>query len=98
GTGALVRSKLAGIRQLVHVAAGSYGRPIPAGAGMPPGGQAPTGGSCHRPERASGDRIRVIREYADDAANSETMTVLQMHVGKTVDSSRAIHWHANPAT
>jgi hypothetical protein len=98
GTRAFVRSKLAGVRQLVHVAAGSYARPISPGAEMPPGAQAQTCDSCHRPERASSDRIRVIREYADDAANTETMTVLQMHVGRTVDSSRAIHWHADPAT
>ena len=34
-----------------------------------------------RPTLGFGDRIRVIREYADDEANTETMTELQMHVG-----------------
>ena len=98
GTDAFVRSKLAGVRQLVSVAVNSYARPIAPGAEMPPGAQARTCDSCHRPERASGDRIRVVREYADDEANTETITVLRMHVGKTVDSTRAIHWHASPAT
>ena len=31
--------------------------------------------------RGFGDRVRVIREYADDEPNTETTTVLQMHVG-----------------
>ncbi len=39
----------------------------------------------------------MVREYADDEANSETMTMLQMHVGGASSSGRAIHWHANPA-
>ena len=68
----------------------SYPRPIPPGAEMPPGAQAETCGSCHQPGRAVGDRIRVIREYADDEANSETMTVLQMHVSASA-SSAACH-------
>ena len=72
-------------------------RPIPPGAEMPPGAQAQTCRSCHRPERTVGDRIRVIREYADDEANTETATVLQMHLGGRDASRRAIHWHADPA-
>jgi hypothetical protein len=39
----------------------------------------------------------VIREYGDDEENSETMTVLQMHLGVSSSSKRAIHWHADPA-
>ena len=49
------------------------------------------------PDASIGDRIRVIREYADDEANTETMTVLQMLMGVTTASARAIHWHADPA-
>ena len=40
----------------------------------------------------------MIREYADDEANTETMTVLQLHVGRPSSSGRAIHWHADPTT
>ena len=36
---------------------------------------------CHRPSRTGADRIRVIREYADDEGNTETVTVLQMFMG-----------------
>jgi len=97
GSGAFIESKLAGVRQLVAMAAHSYSRPIPPGAEMHPGAQAETCGACHQPGRESGDRIRVIREYAEDEASTETITVLQMHLGKTVASERTIHWHADPA-
>jgi nitrate/TMAO reductase-like tetraheme cytochrome c subunit len=97
GAAAFVHAKLAGVRQLVQVATGSYPRPIPPGAQMPPGEQARTCSNCHQPGRIAGDRIRVSREYAEDEANTETITVLQMHLGATVSSERAIHWHADPA-
>jgi nitrate/TMAO reductase-like tetraheme cytochrome c subunit len=97
GAAAFVHAKLSGVRQLVMVAATSYPRPIPPGAKMPPGKQAETCRSCHTPGRAAGDRIRVIREYADDEANTETVTVLQMHLSVTASSPRGIHWHADPA-
>jgi hypothetical protein len=65
---------------------------------MLPGAQAALCIGCHDPRRmSSGDRIRVIREYADDEANSETLTVLQMHLVPSSSSPRAIHWHADPA-
>jgi hypothetical protein len=38
----------------------------------------------------------VLREYAEDEENTETVTVLQMHVNAS-PSGRAIHWHADPA-
>ena len=66
-----------------------YPRPIPPGAKMPPGAQAETVRELPRAADACiGDRIRVIREYADDEANTETMTVLQMHLGVTTSSPR----------
>ena len=80
----------------VHVATNSYPSPIPPGTEMSPGAQAQTCVGCHEPRRASGDRIRVIREYADDETNSETLTVLQMHLNVSTSSTRAIHWHADP--
>jgi NapC/NirT cytochrome c family, N-terminal region len=97
GAAAFVHAKLSGVRQLVHVMKGSYPRPIPPGAEMPPGAQARTCTSCHQPGRSDGDVIRVVREYADDEENSETKTILQMHLGKASSAGRAIHWHANPA-
>ena len=41
--------------------------------------------------------MRVIREYADDEANTETVTVLQMFMGGPTSGGHSIHWHADPA-
>src|SRR5262249_44492064 len=97
GAAGFVHAKLSGVRQLMHVATNSYPRPVPPGAEMPPGAQAQTCGRCHQPGRTVGDRMRVIREYADDEANTETTTYLQMHVSGTSSQGRGIHWHANPS-
>jgi hypothetical protein len=97
GAAAFVHAKLNGVRQLVEVATNSYPRPITPGAKMPPGAQAETCRGCHQPGRVVSDRIQIIREYADDETNTETMTVLQMHMSVTKSSDRAIHWHADPS-
>ena len=82
GARGFVHAKLSGVRQLVEVATQSYPRPIPSGR---QDGARRAGCALHRlprlRPRIGGDRIRVIREYADDEANTETMTVLQMHLG-----------------
>jgi len=98
GARGFVHAKLAGTRQLAHLTTNSFPRPIPPGAQVPVGGHAMTCGRCHQPLQTAGDVIRVKREYADDEASSETMTILLMHVGRANSSGRAIHWHADPAT
>ena len=98
GMQGFVHAKLAGTRQLVHVITGNIPRPVPPGAEMPPGAQARTCLGCHNPARIVGDRLRVMRDYADDEASTETKTVLQLHVGALSSSGRAIHWHADPRT
>jgi hypothetical protein len=97
GAKGFVHAKLAGVRQLAHVMTGSFPRPVPSGVDMLPGSQAQACAHCHHPGRVAADRIRVIREYADDEGNSETLTVLQMHMGDAASSRRSIHWHADPA-
>jgi hypothetical protein len=97
GPKAFVHAKLAGVRQLAHVVTGSYPRPVPPGAHMPPGAQAETCLGCHQPQRTIGDRVRVFREYGDDEKNTETVSVLEMNMGGPASQGRSIHWHANPA-
>ena len=97
GAQGFVNAKLAGTRQLVHVMTGNVPKPIPAGAHMPPGAQAHICQSCHRPSTTGADRIRVIREYADDESNTETVTVLHMFMGGPTSGGHSIHWHADPA-
>jgi hypothetical protein len=97
GARGFLRAKLAGVRQLAHVVTAKYPRPVPVWVDMPPGAQAQTCVGCHQPHRTTGDVIRLVREYADDEANSETITILQMHVGTASSSGRSIHWHADPS-
>ena len=87
GAAGFVHAKMGGVRQLLMVVANNYSKPIPPGAHMPPGAQAETCKGCHKPGRSIGDHIRVIREYADDEANTETMTALQMHMSVTKSSA-----------
>jgi hypothetical protein len=98
GASSFVHAKLAGVRQLVHVATNNVPKPVPPGADMPPGEQARTCTGCHQPWRSVGDEIRVKREFADDEPSTETKTILQMHLGAASPSGRSIHWHANPST
>jgi len=99
GSGAqgFVQAKLAGTRQLAHVITNSVPKPVPPGAHMAPGAQAKTCLGCHQPTRGKSDRIRVIREFADDEGNTETVTVLQMFMGGPTSDGHSIHWHADPA-
>jgi nitrate/TMAO reductase-like tetraheme cytochrome c subunit len=97
GGRAFVHYKLNGVRQLYHVATGSYPRPIPGVADMRPANQ--VCGGCHWAGKNFGDTVRIKREYAEDESNTETMTILQMYVGgpgAPAANGRAIHWHADP--
>jgi nitrate/TMAO reductase-like tetraheme cytochrome c subunit len=99
GGRAFVKYKLNGMRQLYHVVTGKFPRPIPGVADMRPALE--ICGACHWPGKGFGDLVRAKREYADDEANTETTTILMMHVGgpgSPTPSGRAIHWHADPGT
>jgi hypothetical protein len=98
GARAFVHYKFNGVRQLYHVVRGDYPRPIP-GVVTDLRPALEVCGACHWSEKVSGDVVRIKREYAADEANTETMTVLQMHVGgpgAPTANGRAIHWHADP--
>ena len=98
GARGMVQAKLAGTRQLMHVVTNSVPRPVPPGADVPFGGHELTCGRCHQPMKIPGDVVRIKREYAEDEQNTETMTVLLMHVGRANETGRSIHWHADPST
>jgi len=97
GAQSIAHAKFAGVRQLWHVTTNSYPRPVPAvAAGMPFASD--VCGRCHTATRNHGILARTLREYADDEANTESTTTLQMHVGgpgRPTASGRSIHWHAN---
>ena len=94
-----VRSKLSGARQLYAVAFNTHSRPIPSPVhNLRPARD--TCEQCHWPEKFHGDKIRAFREYADDEANSETRTVMRLHVGggsESLGPIGGIHWHTSRA-
>jgi nitrate/TMAO reductase-like tetraheme cytochrome c subunit len=99
GSGApwFVKSKLSGLRQVYAVTFNTHSRPIPSPVhDLRPARD--TCEQCHWPEKFHGDKIRTIREYGDDEANSEAVTTLRMHIGGIspgVGVASGIHWHVS---
>lgn len=94
-----VKSKLSGTRQLFAVALHTYPTPVPSPVeNLRPARE--TCEQCHWPEKFTGDRIRQVFEYADDEANTETVTSLRLHVGSGQQrlGATGIHWHMAPST
>jgi nitrate/TMAO reductase-like tetraheme cytochrome c subunit len=84
GAKGAIKAKLAGTRQLWQVAAHNFPRPIHSGGRVP--AAAETCITCHRAGFTARDTTKVIREYADDAANTETVTTLDLQTRKTHDA------------
>jgi hypothetical protein len=97
GAGATFQAKLAGTRQLYHVVTNTVPRPIPPPERLLQPARVTCEG-CHWSGRAYGDRLRQIREYANDESSTESITTLRLHVGGGSSRGSGIHWHANPAT
>jgi hypothetical protein len=99
GASWFVRSKLSGARQVFAVTAGTYSRPIPSPVhNLRPARE--TCETCHWPEKFHGDKVKVIRSYAADEANSEQEMTMLIHVGGGSDRlgvATGIHWHMNLA-
>jgi NapC/NirT cytochrome c family, N-terminal region len=95
-----VRSKLSGTRQVFAVTLSTYPRPIPSPVkNLRPARE--TCEECHWPEKFTGDKIVTFHSYADDEANSETLTSMRLHVGGGSEKygvASGIHWHMDPAT
>jgi nitrate/TMAO reductase-like tetraheme cytochrome c subunit len=97
GVDALVESKLAGTRQLWQVVRRRVPTPVPSPLrSMRPARD--TCENCHWPEKFHGEKVRVFREFAEDAQNTETVTRLTMFVGggsAALGIGTGIHWHMN---
>ena len=77
-----IRSKMAGIRQLVEVVLNTAPKPIPPALEsnrLVPSSE--TCENCHWSRKFADMRLRVINKYADDEVNSRTQTVLLMVIG-----------------
>jgi hypothetical protein len=99
GANWFVKSKLSGTRQLFAVALKTYPTPVPSPVmNLRPARE--TCEECHWPEKFTGDRVRTVREYADDQAVTETVTNVRLHVGSGSEKLGAtgIHWHMAPST
>ncbi|HTN52825.1 MAG TPA: NapC/NirT family cytochrome c [Anaeromyxobacter sp.] len=98
GSGAswFVKSKLSGSWQLVSVTLNLYPRPIPTPVkALRPARD--TCEECHWPAKFVGQRLKVLRTYAEDAAGTEKDTVLLMRVGGQLGPrASGIHWHVAP--
>lgn len=99
GPQGFVRAKMNGTRQLVSLARGTYPRPVPSPVhNLRPAQE--TCERCHWPEKIHGDKLRVVKEYANDEANTESVTRLLVHIGGGSDrmgGGSGIHWHMNVA-
>lgn len=94
-----VQAKISGLRQVVAVTLNTFSRPIPSPVhNLRPARE--TCEQCHWPEKFHGDKVKVIRSFAADEANTESDTTLQIHVGGGSDKlsiATGIHWHMNVA-
>jgi len=102
GSGApwFVKAKISGVRQIFAVTFNTFSRPIPSPVhNLRPARD--TCEQCHWPEKFHGDKVQVIRAFADDEQNTESTTTLQIHVGGGSDQltiATGIHWwHMNTA-
>ncbi|MEO6238826.1 MAG: NapC/NirT family cytochrome c [Vicinamibacterales bacterium] len=97
GPQGFLRAKLNGTRQLISLARGTYPRPVPSPVhNLRPARE--TCEQCHWSEKFHGDKTRIIKEYSNDEANTESVTRLLVHVGGGSERSglaSGIHWHMN---
>lgn len=96
GASYFTQSKLSGTRQLFAVALNTFDRPIKSPvANLRPARDVCE--QCHWPEKFHGDIVRRVKDYDEDEKNTETETVLDVHVGSGSDrlGASGIHWHVN---
>ena len=80
GAEAYFSAKVNGTKQLVEVSFDTYPRPIPSPVrNLRPARYTCEG--CHTPARFIGEKLLVKSSFADDATNTESQTVLVLHLG-----------------
>ena len=95
GASWFVRSKLSGTSQVFHTLLHNYPRPIPSPVeNLRPARE--TCEVCHWPQKFEADRLRVIPQYADDAQNSLTYTVLMLKIGGGPHTAGIHGMHVGP--
>jgi hypothetical protein len=97
GAKALVASKIAGTRQLWHVMTNTVTKPVPVPVHALRAANEICA-TCHWSELDHGDKVIPVREYADDEANTESVTTVKLHVGggrAAEGVGKGIHWHMN---
>ncbi len=93
GAGYLVKSKVSGMPMIFATLTGRYERPIPTPVeNLRPARE--TCEQCHRPEKFSGDLVRVRTSYQSDESNTERVDTRVLKVGGGESGvARDIHWH-----
>lgn len=89
-----VRSKLSGTRRVFAVLFNTHSRPIASPVhNLRPARD--TCEQCHWRSKFHGDKIETRYEYAEDEANTETRTLLRIHIGGMSGDGQpsGIHWH-----
>jgi len=93
GLGALVNSKLSGLRQMVSATFNTYERPIPTPVHqLRPSRE--TCEKCHWPDKFYGERLKTITHYANDEGVTPRYTTLSLKIDTGEKTGSAgIHWH-----
>jgi hypothetical protein len=90
-----IKSKLAGVRQVIAIARDSYPRPIPpAIKDLRPATD--TCEQCHWPAKFYGDELVTRARFASDESSTPRTVRMLMHVGgadPTTGPRTGIHWH-----
>ncbi|MEW5976123.1 MAG: NapC/NirT family cytochrome c [Acidobacteriota bacterium] len=99
GASWFVKSKLSGARQVFAVTFNTYQRPIPTPVhNLRPARE--TCEQCHWPQKFHDAKVRVIRRFSEDEANTQLTTTLLIKTGGSQPKSgngSGIHWwHMDP--
>ncbi len=90
-----VRSKIAGMRQLIATIDNSYARPIMSPVkDLRPAEEICM--TCHKAQTMSNNVVKTFIEYDNDKANTKVQTTLLLRMGgkqNTTGASPGIHWH-----